>query len=135
MMTNHKTVTLFCSKSAGRNKSWSSAILSSVNLHETDQLQIGNKEMTSSDEIIIRIPAKELPDNYVDPATWKGLSVEDSLSFFTLKKGDYIALGEIEDEVASSSDIITRYNAFEIVKVVDNLSASAYSAHIKLVVK
>ena len=53
----------------------------------------------------------------------------------SLKKGDYIAIGEIEDEVSSSTDIITRYNAFEIVKVVDNLSASPYSAHIKLVVK
>lgn len=135
MMTNHKTITVFCSKTIGRSKIWSNTIICNVNLHESDQLLITDKEMKSSDEIIIRIPAAELPKYYVDPYTWKGLSAEEALSFFTLKKGDYIAIGEIEDEVSSSTDIITRYNAFEIVKVVDNLSASPYSAHIKLVVK
>lgn len=134
MMTNHKTITLFCSKSIGRSKRWSGTILRGVNLHESDQLLIGNREMTTADEIIIRIPA-ELLECYVDPFTWKGLSAEDASSYFTLKKGDYVALGEIEDEVSSSTEIITRCNAYEIVKVVDNLSASPYSAHIKLVVK
>ncbi len=134
MMTNHKAITLFCSKTIGRSKTWLSTVLHDVNLHESDQLLVNDKEMKSSDEVIIRIPAALL-GHYVDPYTWKGLSAEEALSFFTLKKGDYIAIGEIEDEVSSSTDIITRYNAFEIVKVVDNLSASPYSAHIKLVVK
>jgi len=135
MMTNHKTITVFCSKTIGRSKTWSNAIIRNVNLHESDQLLITDKEMKSSDEIIIRIPAAELPENYVDPYTWKGLSAEEALSFFTIKKGDYIAQGMIEDDISSSSDIITRFDGFEIVKVVDNLSASPYSAHIKLVVK
>ena len=135
MMTNHKTITLFCSKTIGRSKTWSRTILRDVNLHETDQLIVGDKEMKCADEVIIRIPAAVLPNNYVDPYTWKGLSAEDSACYYTLKKGDYIALGAIEDSVSSSADIIDRYNAYEIVKVVDNLSASPYSAHIKLVVK
>lgn len=134
MMTNHKTITLFYSKAIGRSKTWLHTVLHDVNLHESDQLIVNEKEMTSSDEVIIRIPASLL-EHYVDPYTWKGLSAEDASSFFTLKKGDFVALEEIDDEVSSSTDIITRYNAFEIVKVVDNLCASPYSAHIKLVVK
>lgn len=135
MMTNHKTITIFCSKTVGRSKIWSSAVLYDVNLRESDQLLIADKETKSSDEIIIRIPSAQLSKKYVDPYTWKGLPIEDASSFFTLKKGDYIARGEIHAEISSSSDIISLYDAFEIVKVVDNLSASKYSAHIKLVVK
>lgn len=134
MMTNHKTITVFCSKTIGRSKTWLHTVLHDVNLHESDQLLVKDKEMASSDEVIVRIPAVLL-EHYVDPYTWKGLSAEESLSFFTLKKGDYVALGEVDGEVSSSTDIISRYNAFEIVKVTDNLSASPYSAHIKLVVK
>lgn len=91
--------------------------------------------MSSADEVIIRIPAEQIPENYVDPYTWKGLSAEDASSFITIKKGDYIVVGEVEDEISSSSDIISLDSAFEIVIVVDNLSASPYSAHIRLVVK
>ena len=135
MKTNDKIITVFCSKTIGRGKTWSKMILRNVNIHATNQVLINDKVMVSADEIIIRIPKASLPDGYVDPYTWKGLSAEDALSFFTLKKGDYIVPGEIEDEVSSSTDIVTRYNPFEILKVVDNLSASPYSAHIKLVVE
>lgn len=134
MMTNHKTVTLFCCKTIGRGKVWLRTVLSGVNFHETDQLIVGDKNATSSDEVIIRIPAPLL-QNYVDPYTWKGLTEEDALNYFTLKKGDYIVKGEVEDEVSSSAEILERYEAFEVIKVVDNLSASPYSAHMKLVVK
>ena len=71
----------------------------------------------------------------MDPYTWKGLSAEEALNFFTLKKGDYVVRGEVDDEVSGSSEIISRYDAFEIIKVTDNLSASSYSRHIKLVIK
>ena len=135
MMTNHKTITSFCSKKVSRVTTWYKTVLHEVNIHETDQLLIGNKEINASDELVIRIPVSSLPDNYVDPYTWKGLSAEEALSYFTFQKGDFIVRGTVEGDVSSSSDILTRYNAFEIVKVVDNLSASAYSAHIKLVVK
>ena len=134
MLTNNKTITVFCSKTIGRSKTWLRFVLSGVNLHETDQLIVGDKDLQTSDEIIIRIPANLLT-NYVDPYTWKGLSAEEALNFFTLKKGDYVVKGDVEDEVTSSADIVAGYEAFEIIKVTDNLSASAYSSHIKLVVK
>lgn len=134
MLTNHKTITLFCSKTIGRGQVWLRTILHEVNIHEADQLLVGDKDLKSSDEINIRIPASLL-NNYVDPYTWKGLSAEEALNYFTLKKGDYIVKGEVDDEVSSSADIISRYEAFQIIRVTDNLSASPYSAHIKLVVK
>ena len=134
MLTNHKTITLFCSKTIGRGQVWLRSILHDVNIHESDQLIVGDKNLTSADEINIRIPASLLA-NYVDPYTWKGLSAEEALNYFTFKKGDYIVKGEVEDEVSSSTEIISRYEAFQIIRVTDNLSASPYSAHIKLVVK
>ena len=134
MRTNHKTITLFCSKMIGRGQVLLRTILHDVNIHEADQLLVGDKDLKSSDEINIRIPASLL-NNYVDPYTWKGLSAEEALNYFTLKKGDYIVKGEVDDEVSSSTDIISRYEAFQIIRVTDNLSASPYSAHIKLVVK
>ena len=134
MLTNHKTITLFCSKTIGRRQVWLRSVIHDVNIHETDQLLVGDKSLTSSDEINVRIPASLLT-NYVDPYTWKGLSEEDALNYFTFKKGDYIVKGEVEDEVSSSTDIISRYEAFQIIRVTDNLAASSYSSHIKLVVK
>ena len=134
MLTNHKTITLFCSKTIGRSQVWLRSVLHDVNIHESDQLLIGDKDLKASDEINIRIPASLLT-NYVDPYTWKGLSAEDALNYFTFKKGDYIVKGEVEDEVSSSTEIISRYDAFQVIRVTDNLSASPYSSHIKLVVK
>ncbi len=103
-------------------------------MHEADQLIVGDKDLKASDEINIRIPASLL-SFYVDPYTWKGLSSKDAINYFTLKKGDYVVKGEVDDEISSSTDIISRYEAFQIIKVTDNLSASRYSSHIKLVVK
>ena len=134
MLTNNKTITLFCSKTIGRAQTWLRTVIPGVNIHESDQLLVGDKDLRSSDELYIRIP-KALLSAYVDPCTWKGLSAEDALNFFTLKKGDYVVRGEVEDDVTSSTDIISRYEAFQILKVVDNLSATPYSSHIKLVVK
>ena len=134
MLTNHKTITVFCSKTIGRGQVWQRTILHDVNIHESDQLIVDDKDLKSSDEINIRIPASLLT-NYVDPYTWKGLSAEEALNYFTFKKGDYIVKGEVDDEVSSSTEIITRYEAYQIIRVTDNLSASPYSAHIKLVVK
>ena len=134
MLTNNKTITVFCSKTIGRGKTWLRFVLRGVNLHESDQLLVGDKELKASDEINVRIPASLLT-NYVDPYRWKGLSAEEALNFFTLKKGDYVVRGEVDDEVSGSSEIISRYDAFEIIKVTDNLSASSYSRHIKLVIK
>ncbi len=135
MMTNHKTITLFCSKSSGRTKSWIRKVLRDVNVFETDQLLINDKEVKASDELIVRIPAASLGGDYVDSCTWKGLTADEALSFFTLKKGDYIVHGEIEDDVSTSADIVSLDDSYEIIKVTDNLSASEYSAHIKLVIK
>ena len=134
MLTNHKTITVFCSKTIGRGQVWQRTILHDVNIHESDQLIVDDKDLKSSDEINIRIPASLLT-NYVDPYTWKGLSAEEALNYSTFKKGDYIVKGEVDDEVSSSTEIITRYEAYQIIRVTDNLSASPYSAHIKLVVK
>lgn len=134
MFTNHTTITLFCSKQMGREKLWSRHILSDVNFHGTDQLLVSDKEVKRSEEYIIRVPDSAL-EKYVDKATYKAMPADEAYNCFTLKKGDYIVKGKVDCEVISSADIIKNYDALEIVSVTENLNASSYSKHIKLVVK
>ncbi len=134
MITNRTSITLFCSKQIGRDKIWNRHYLKNVNFHGSDQLLIADKEVKRAEEYIIRIPSYEL-EHYVDKVTYKALPVEETFNCFTLKKGDYIVKGLVENDVASSGDIVKNYDALEIVSVTENLSASPYSQHIKLVVK
>lgn len=134
MLTNHTTITLFCSKQMGREKLWCRHILPDVNFHGTDQLLVGDKEVKVNEEYIIRIPSVALK-NYVDRATYKALSAEETFNCFTLKKGDYIVKGVADYDVSSSADIIKNFDALEITSVTENLNASSFSKHIKLVVK
>lgn len=134
MFTNHTDITLFCSKQMGREKVWSRHELKDVNFHGTDQFLIGDKEVKRAEDYIIRVPAAALV-HYVDKATYKALPVEETFNCFTLKKGDYIVKGIVDVDVSSSTDIIKNFDALEIVSVTENLSASPFSQHIKLVVK
>ena len=63
------------------------------------------------------------------------LSVDETFDKFTLKKGDYVAKGLIDDDVSTSAEIIKKYEAYQITAVSVNLSTSDFSKHIKLVVK
>lgn len=134
MFTNHTDITLFCSKQLGREKVWSRHELRNVNFHGTDQLLVGDKEVKRAEDYIIRVPATAL-EHYVDKSTYKALPVEETFNCFTLKKGDYIVKGIVDVDVSSSTDIIKNFDALEIVSVTENLSASPFSQHIKLVVK
>ncbi len=134
MFTNHTDITLFCSKQMGREKVWSRHELRDVNFHGTDQLLVSDKEVKRAEEYIVRVPGSAL-EHYVDNSTYKALPVEETFNCFTLKKGDYIVKGIVDGDVSSSGDIIKNYDALEIVSVTENLSASPFSQHIKLVVK
>lgn len=134
MFTNHTNITLFCSKQMGREKVWTSHKLYDVNFHGSDQLIVGDKEVKRDEEYIIRIPMSALK-NYVDNATYKALPVEETFNCFTLKKGDYIVKGIVDPDVSLIGEILKNYYALAIVSVTENLSASPFSQHIKLVVK
>lgn len=134
MFTNHTTVTLFCSKTLGREKLWSKYTLRDVNFHGADQLLVSDKKVKRSEEYIIRVPHSAL-ENYVDKATYKAMPADEAYNCFTLKKGDYIVQGEVDCDISNAADLIKNYDALEIVSVTENLNASNYSKHIKLVVK
>lgn len=134
MFTNHTNITLFCSKAMGREKVWTSHKLYDVNFHGSDQLLVGDKEVKRDEEYIIRVPASAL-EHYVDKATYKALPADEAFNCFTLKKGDYIVKSLVEPDFSVISEILKNYEALEIVSVTENLSASPFSQHIKLVVK
>lgn len=134
MFTNHTDITLFCSKKVGREKIWTGHHLRDVNFHGSDQLLVADKEVQRAEEYIVRVPSSAL-DSYVDSTTWKALPVEETFNCFTINKGDYIVKGLVDTDVSSSADIIKNFDALEVISVTENLSASPYSQHIKLVVK
>ena len=136
MLTNHTDITVFCSKQIGRETLWFAKQLKDVNFYSSDSIAVGNKEVTRADEGIIRIPGAALKNSgYVDNSTWMTLSVDETFDKFTLKKGDYVAKGLIDDDVSTSAEIIKKYEAYQITAVSVNLSTSDFSKHIKLVVK
>lgn len=136
MFTNHSNITVFSSKKIGRETFWNAAYLENVNFYGSDQLLVGDKEVKTSDEYIVRVPDAVLQRyRYVDPRTYKSLPLEETSNCFTLQKGDYIVKGYVDINVSSSADIIQNCEAMKIVSVTENLNASAYSRHIKLVVK
>lgn len=134
MLTNHTTITLFCCKKLGRQKIWRRHVLSDVNFHGTDQLLIGDKEVSRNEEYVIRVPTAEL-EGYVDAFTWKAMTEEETSNFFTFNKGDYVVKGIVEDDITSPTELLQNYEAYEITQITENLKATAYSRHIKLVVK
>lgn len=133
MITNKSVITLFCSKQLGRETVWVKHTFDDVNFHGANKLNIGGKEITATDEFIIRIPFAQL-NKYISPDAWKSLSAEEISDCYTIKKGDYIVKG-VAENVSSSAEILKGYTAYEITQVTENFSASPHSKHIKLVVK
>ena len=90
---------------------------------------------TVSDEYVIRIPDSVLQTtHYVDPSTYKSLPLDESDNCYSLKKGDYVVKGLVDLDVITVKDILDA-GGQQITQVTENLSASAFSKHIKLVVK
>lgn len=135
MLTNNTHITVFCSKKQGRETFWFSTALNGVNYHGRDQIIVADKNVSVSDEYVIRIPDNVLQTtHYVDTSTYKSLPLSESDNCYTLKKGDYVVKGFVDLDVITVKDILNA-GGKQITQVTDNLSASAFSKHIKLVIK
>lgn len=135
MFTNNTRITVFTSKKQGRETFWSAAYLENVNFHGQDRIIVADKNVSTSDEYVIRIPNSVLQaTHYVDPSTYKSLPLEETENCYTLKKGDFVVKGFVDFDVITVKDILDA-GGMKITQVTENLSASAFSQHIKLVVK
>lgn len=135
MLTNNTRITVFCSKKQGRETFWFATVLDGVNYHGRNQIIVADKNVSASDEYVIRIPDSVLQTtHYVDPSTYKSLPLGESDNCYALKKGDYVVKGLVDLDVITVKDILDT-GGQQITQVTDNLSASAFSKHIKLVVK
>lgn len=135
MLTNNTRITVFCSKKQGRETFWFATVLDGVNYHGKDQIIVADKNVSASDEYVIRIPDSVLQTtHYVDPSTYKSLPLDESDNCYSLKKGDYVVKGLVDLDVITVKDILDA-GGQQITQVTENLSASAFSKHIKLVVK
>ena len=137
MLTNNKYVTIYNKKNQGRSTLWFKTIIHGVNIHSTVKSTVGDKELKTANEHIIRIPERAYSENknYIDPLTFKGLSFEEIDNCFTIQNGDLIVEGVIDDDIQSSSELLQKYDVMVVVSATNNLSASPYSRHIKVVCK
>lgn len=135
MLTNNTRITVFCSKKQGRETFWFATVLDGVNYHGRDQIIVADKNVSVSDEYVIRIPDSVLQaTHYVDPSTYKSLPLAESDNCYSLKKGDYVVKGLADFGVITVKDILDA-GGQQITHVTDNLSGNDYTKHIKLVVK
>lgn len=109
MLTNNTRITVFCSKKQGRETFWFATVLDGVNYHGKDQIIVADKNVSASDEYVIRIPDSVLQTtHYVDPSTYKSLPLGESDNCYTLKKGDYVVKGLVDLDVITVKDILTQ---------------------------
>ena len=135
MFTNQSCVTVFTSKRQGRDTYWYRTILKDVNYHGYDQLQVADKGVKDLDTYVVRVPDDVLTANhYVDNVTWRSLPLNEADSCFTLKKGDYVVKGSVDIDNINEKTILDA-GGMKIMQVTENLSASPYSKHVKMVIK
>lgn len=119
MLTNGTNITIFNKKQVGRETVWLRTQIQNVNLHGTAKVELADKGLISADEFIIRIPAASIAEN----------------KNFTVQKGDCIVIGLIDDDIQGLADLMKKYDVLTVMSVTNNLSASEYSRHIKVVCK
>ena len=103
-----------------------------------ENVKINNVEVDTNN-ILCRIPRK---DNYRKPYIWMSLPNDVKGDFFTLKQGDIIVEGEIEEEIDEytaghrSTDFVTKYKALQgcltIQEVGDNTGVGRGNEHYRV---
>lgn len=96
--------------------SWTKTVLENCFWKLTgDKISVG-ETVLETNSIICRIPKNE---NYLEAGEWIALDNDQRVEFFTLKVGDIIIKGEVEDEIDEytkgqrSSDILAKYKALQ----------------------
>ena len=103
-----------------------------------ENVKINNVEVDTNN-ILCRIPKK---DNYMKPYQWVALPIDQKGSWFTLKQGDIIVEGEINDEIDEytagkrSTDFVKKYKALQgclsIQEVGDNTGIGRGNEHYRV---
>lgn len=137
MITNNTNITIYNKKMVGRNTMWLRTCIKGVNLFKVTKTSVGDKERTSADEITIRIPGNAFSQNkfFIDDIQFKSKSPQEIANYFTVQKGDLIVKDIIDDEIQNSGELLQNYDVMTVVSVTNNLSASPYSRHIKVICK
>lgn len=101
-----KTVSLFNRTTENRAPVWHKTLLEGVSWFSRDVSAVTDDGLRTANQFIVRIP---FDTGYVKPQEYEGEG-------WTLRKGDYMVLGDVE-EVATGQDIMT------ITAVTDNRRA------------
>ena len=100
-----------------------------------ENIQINNVELDTN-SILCRIPIKS---NYMKPYLWNALPNDEKADYFTLKQGDIIVEGEVDEDIDEytsghrSSDFVAKYKALQgcltIEQVGDNTGIGRGNEH------
>lgn len=103
-----------------------------------ENVKINNVEVDTNN-ILCRIPRK---DNYMKPYMWIALPNDQKGDYFTLKQGDIIVEGSIDEDIDEyveghrSTDFVTKYKALQgcltIQEVGDNTGIGRGNEHYRV---
>ncbi|EHR33443.1 hypothetical protein HMPREF9709_01191 [Helcococcus kunzii ATCC 51366] len=97
---------------------WKKTQILNVHWEETKGINIIKSGMSNADSVKVFIPYLSIEDLvYIDPIQFNGKG-------FTIKPGDYIVKGLIEDEITSSSELEKQYKTAVKIKTVNNRNDS-----------
>lgn len=133
-----KTITIFNKYVGDENKTmWQRAVLSGCFWKYINTTTYVNNVKMQTKEVIVRIPKE---DNYVPYLDWKTLA--DRTDKFTLHPGDFIVLGDVDDEIDEytkgqrATDVLNKYKdacmGFQIETYIEDIGNGLYAEHYKI---
>lgn len=119
--------------------SWFSTVLTGCFVKNVGERVLINDVSVDTNNIICRIPKK---DNYKAPHLWFNLPNDEKADYFTLRQGDIIVFGEVDDTINEyisgqrSSDLLAKYKALQgcltVQEVADNTGTGRGEEHYRV---
>lgn len=121
-MTGQHDITLY----AKRNNKYVKTHIYGVQLFGRTLTNIKDNALNYANEYVIRIPITADCSKEYNTDT-------DSDTLYTIKSGDKIVLGLIDDKIKSSADLVKKYRCITVLGVTDNRRGTTFMQHIKVV--
>lgn len=123
-------ITVFCRFGAPKLEAFSPFIISGVHFESGLSQSAAQPRAASGDSAAAIIPFLAA-QGYVSPAAWALLDADERAAHWTLRKGDLMALGEVDLASESASSLLSRGGAFVITSVAEK-NTKTHMAHFEV---
>lgn len=135
MLTN-ANITIYNAKKVDGETVYPHTQIRGVNVSGIDAITLAGKNVEDDGRYTVRIPKLADTGNkqYVDPVTYKCLPASDLDNYWTIKKGDMLVKGLVDDDVSSPGELTKLYGdrALKVMGVVDNRRLSDEVSHLRV---